>query len=323
MVCWQSASIAASVPAAAAEEEETRFSFAFCFWSLLGLLVGYCLYFELRYMWMRRNLPPGDNGLPILGHLPYLVESPYDFIEQYISKYGAPCTFNLLMKPIVEITSEDDMTWALKEERKGNFVPDLVPFFMDLLGRETIMMSSGQHHKRLRRMFEPTFSPASVKSYTQIIDKVTLQAMEEWSSSGEYHTSTEWANLAMKLFFVCALGEDMVDGELFDELTRLFEQWEVGFRTSLPVKLPGTALWIGHKGKEGVDQLLMEIIENFRKKNPKDLGGASNSSMLGRLCYDDDPLSDSQIAANIRFIVFAGKCKTLYFLDAGDKEKKF
>lgn len=277
-------------------------------WSMLGFIIVCCLYYELVYIWMRRNLPPGDSGLPVFGHLYHLINSPYNWGDSYMAKYGHMCTFNLMMVPTVLIVDEDDVTWALKEERKGHLVPDLVPFVMDLVGRETVMLESGQTHKQLRKLFEPIFTPAAVKSYVDLIDRTTVSTLHRWSSSGNFQTSNEWAKLAMRLFFVCALGEDAVDEQLFTSLNKWFETWEVGFSAMLPFKMPGTALWTGHQGKAGLDKVLMQIIDDFRTRNPPGSAGAAAQagSMLGRLCYDDDALTDSQIAANIRFIVFAG-----------------
>lgn len=61
-------------------------------------------------------------------------------------------------------------------------------------------------------MLEPAFQPQAVRSYTQLIDKTAQETLHEWDKSKEFRSLDAIARLAMKPFFVCAIGE--VDEEL-------------------------------------------------------------------------------------------------------------
>lgn len=272
----------------------------------MSVFIGIALYLELNYMYKRRTLPPGDSGLPLVGNLLAEIRDTRDLFVRMRRKYGSPHLHNVLLIPIVIFSTDEDVTWVFAQERKGNIVSNLIPYIKDLLGQDAIMMQSGAAHKRLRKIFEPVFAPQATKSYLKIVDETVKKQLEKWETAGGFHTSDEWALLAMRLFFVCAFG-DAISEELLTTLHELFETWVKGFL--FPLKIPGLPLAEAHEAKNQLTMILLRMVNEFKKENPPTSPGAK-ATMMGRLCYavDDEgkPLSDSQLITNIRFILFAG-----------------
>ena len=131
------------------------------------------------------------------------------------------CTFCSFMFPIVLLTKDEDVHWTITQERKGKTKAFALPHRQRLLGEEAIMMKSGDEHKKLRKIFEPAFTPLAIRDYTGAIDTITKEQLAKWASSGEWQTPREWALLAMRIFFVCAFGE--ADEARMARLAYLFE----------------------------------------------------------------------------------------------------
>lgn len=270
-------------------------------------LAALCLKSEIAYMIQRRRLPPGDSGPPIVGHLLHLITNGEAFYIKLIRKYGTLCTHNALMHPVVIVTTGEDVRWAMMQERKGKTKALVLSHFRDLLGKESIMMKSGEEHKRLRKAFEPAFTPLAIRDYATAIDHETQKRLAEWAASGEFQEPRQWALLAMRIFFVCAFG--VVDSEREVKLAYLFEKWTNGFTALIPMKIPGTLLAKAHKYKQELGDVLIEMINEFREKSPPD-SEAGRKSVMGRLCYavdeDGNMPSEEVLVDNLRFFLVAG-----------------
>jgi cytochrome P450 len=264
---------------------------------------------ELQFIFKRATLPPGDSGLPILGDLPRMIRrGPRELFLERTQEYGSPCTHNMLMTPSLMVSSDEDVNKWITLERKGKAAASIIPHMKELLGADSIMMTSSKQHRRLRRIFEPSFSPSTVKSYMGIMDTISKAYLEEWSSTGEFYSSKEWSFLAMRLFFACAFGGE-VEEEILKRLNRLFCTWVRGTFAIIPFPIPGTTLYNAHQAKRELASVLRGMVHHFKETNPPGTDGAT-TTMMGRLCYglDDEgkPLAEKQLIDNIQFILFAG-----------------
>mmetsp|Transcript_45331 Transcript_45331/g.109775 ORF Transcript_45331/g.109775 Transcript_45331/m.109775 type:complete len:544 (-) Transcript_45331:77-1708(-) len=274
---------------------------------LVGAIAAYCLKDELAYMRKRRLLPPGDSGIPIVGHLPLVIKDSEARSINAIRKYGPMYTYNLLMNPFVVCTKEADVRWATSQERRGKIKGLMLPHFMELVGEEAILFKSGHEHKRLRKIFEPAFSPMAIRDYAASIDMEASNKLKQWSDSGDFQSPRQWAMLTMRIFFVCAFGE--AEEERMKELTYLFENWLDGFNAPIPLKIPGTALAKAHKFKKALQEILIEMINEFKETNPPD-SPLTKKSVMGRLCYATDENgnlpSEKVLVDNLYLFIFAG-----------------
>jgi (+)-abscisic acid 8'-hydroxylase len=280
-------------------------------WNVLALMVGGVaalnLYAELSYAFKRIGLPPGNSGYPVMGHMIEWIGNPRAFVTKKMRKHGFPFTVNFFMKPNFVLSSDEDVRWANVQERKGTLVPAMPDHMRDLMGRESIIFQISSDHRRLRKMFEPSFAPSAIQAYAQIIDATSKVELEKWCTKGDFCSSKEWSMLAMRLFFACAFGN--VDEDSLEILTNLFSAWFEGFMAIIPFAIPGTRLYNAHRAGKEIASLLQKMVDDFKSKNLHGSPGAK-TSMMGRLCYgvDDDgkTLTDEQLAENIRFIIFAG-----------------
>ena len=292
------------------DDDDDDLSWLTYFWItvqyLCAGLAALALKCEVAYMIQRSRLPPGDAGFPILGHLPHVLNNSESFFREHLEKYGPMCTVNFLMTPGVVVTQDDDVQWAMTQERKGKTRAFMLPHFVSLLGEESIMVKSGEEHKRLRKAFEPAFTPLAIRDYAGPIDKIAQEQLALWCDSGDFQEPRQWALLAMRIFFVCAFGE--ASEERMTKLAFLFENWLEGFRAPLPIaSIP--PLSTAHYYKRELGNVLKEMIGEFKAQNPPD-SDAAEKSVMGRLCYAVDEEgnmpTEHQLVDNLRFFLFAG-----------------
>lgn len=268
--------------------------------------------FEIRYVLKRRRMPPGDSGWPILGYFVAVMLDTRAFQIRRVQKFGPLSTHSLAGIPVLLIVDDDDIRWAMTQERKGMIRANILPHWAKLIGNESVFLKFGDEHKKLRKIFEPAFSPTAIKDYGKTMDTVVRSQLEKWSSSGEYQEPREWALLAMRVFFVCAFGE--CDEARMKKLARLFEGWIDGFR-ALPFRFPGGKLNKAHGYKEEMFAIFREMIDEFKVQHPPPSESNENpqkqhKSVLGRLVYavdeDGNMPSDEVLMDNLLFFLFAG-----------------
>lgn len=267
-----------------------------------------CLYFEVRIVWNRRRMPPGDSGYPVVGHFFVIVKDFHSFIVRRVQSFGPMSTHHMWGQAGIILTKDEDVKWAMAQEREGATHVLSLPHWNELLGYESIFLQSGADHKRLRKIFEPAFAPNAIKDYSKSMDAVVRAQLRTWSASGDYQPPREWALLAMRVFFVCAFGD--VDKEHIDRLARLFEGWVDGFR-AVPFKLPGGRLQRAHRFKQEIFGIFREMINKFKAHNPPpEPGQPPYKSILGRLCYvvdnDGNMPTEKVLMDNLLFLLFAG-----------------
>lgn len=271
-------------------------------------LAGFSFWAEFSYFLKRLRLPPGDSGAPLVGHFLSWIMRPRHFIATRLTKHnGGPFTMNFLMNPTLVFSKEDEVRWVMTQERKGNLRANAPDFMLELIGRQSIVFKSGGDHKALRRIFEPSFSPAAVKGYAKTIDQITQWQLQQWCDKGEFQTSSDWAKLAMRLFFECAF--EHANEEQLQKFHENFMDWLVGIVAWIPIPIPGNCF---HKAMKARDELYKDIqrmVHEFKENNPPGCS-SENTCMMGRLCYATDEegqyLSEDVLIQNLMLLMFAG-----------------
>ena len=283
---------------------------------LITGLAALALKSELSYVMARRGLPPGDSGpLPLVGCFFQLLSDPQAFFvarkmmycQNPLSSSSTMSTVNIFQYPTVIVSSDEDVQWVSTLERKGIVSAHALPHLKRMLGEESIMVKSGDEHKRLRKVFEPAFTPLAIRDYASTMDTIAQERLAKWEAAQDFQGPREWALLAMKIFFVCAFGS--ADEAFMTKLAHLFENWMDGFRAIVPFNIPGTQYARGLYFKNELGKLLKEMIEDFKAQNPPE-SQAAQKSVMGRLCYavdeDGNTPTEAQLVDNLRFFLFAG-----------------
>jgi len=265
---------------------------------------------EIEFIIVRRSLPPGDLGLPLLGHFIAFLTNPGNHSNYCLQNYGPVYSEKMLSSIGVIFTKEEDIRWVWNSERKGKTVGCWMPAVITLLGERSCVNVSGKRHRSLRRILEPAFAPEALRDYFQILDGVVQEALSGWSSSKDkpvFNSSLEFKMLSMKLVFSAAFGqiEEKIAIQLHDD----FVIWFRGLISPTTWRIPGTTFAKAMDARSRILDNFEYLINKFKAEHT-DGSESELKSLMERLCHgkdeNGDPLSIEDLKDNMVMIVFAG-----------------
>jgi cytochrome P450 len=117
-------------------------------------------------------LPPGPRAMPwtMLG----FVRDPYAFFATQYRRYGDPCTLGTYQGSIV-ITGDPELVRAVFTADADTFEPWGTSLLLPFLGVRSLLMSSGEPHRRDRKLLTPPFHGSRMRAYGRIIMDVTRE----------------------------------------------------------------------------------------------------------------------------------------------------
>jgi len=227
-----------------------------------------------------------------------------------ISSNNEPFTLQMRGRPMVVISSDEDIAFLNNIERKGYTKKILPATLRKLFGPTQLMSVEGKHHRALRRMMEPVFAPSNLVSYTKTLDHLITKRLKKWSLEGTWHSTNDFKILTLRLL-LCVIFEDITE-ELIYEFDGLVALWMDGANSLHTFLIPGTTFYKAFHARAKMEIMIMELITSFKKKysDPELESEKLKTSFLGRLVYGTDEngahLTELELKENILLILFAG-----------------
>ncbi len=91
-----------------------------------------------------------------------------------------------------------------------------------LLGRQNLILLSGNEHQRRRKLVTPPFHGERLKAYGNIIQHITQQVIDQWSTEASINVRETMQKITMRVILQAVFG--LHEGERFDRLERLLGQ---------------------------------------------------------------------------------------------------
>ncbi|KAJ0976562.1 hypothetical protein J5N97_012036 [Dioscorea zingiberensis] len=129
---------------------------------------------------------PGSMGWPVVGEsFSFLSEfsSPsgiYSFMRQRQQRYGKVFKTNVLGRFTVFMTGREAGK-ILLTGKDGMVSLNLFYTGKQVLGPQSLLTTSGEEHKRLRRLIAEPLSIDALKKYFQFIDDLAIRTLEGWN----------------------------------------------------------------------------------------------------------------------------------------------
>lgn len=243
---------------------------------------------------MSEGLPPGRNGLPLLGETLQFAKNPFRFIEERLAAHGKIFRSNVLGRNTIVVAGAD---------AAGRFIdPNVVmregsmpPHVQELFGGRSLPLLDGEVHSARKKLVLQAFTREALAAYLPIIQSRVETYFKEWSQSGEIRWLDEMKRLSIDVICTTIIG--MPPGNEMDNLRRDYGTLTDGFAT-LPINLPGTRYKKALLARNRILDVLRQKVRE-RRQNPQNDG-------LSRILGAGGTLSDDDAALELHHLVIAG-----------------
>ena len=250
-------------------------------------------------------LPPGSNGLPLLGETLAFASNPFAFIHERRARFGDVFRTSILGSPTVFITGPKHVgTWLdpTKVQREGAMPANLLALFG---GRADIVpLLDGEAHAQRKRFLLAAFSREAVAGYLPGLQSRIEARLSGWLAQGQGPVTAELKTLAIESLVGAIMG--LEPGE---ELTRLLADNAILAKAfvALPINVPGTAYAKGLQARDRILALLESIVRRHVDAPPAQSDGADGLARILAAAKEAGAPLDPRVAA----------CEMHHFLLAG------
>lgn len=247
------------------------------------------------------TLPPGNDGLPLLGETLAFLSDMFGFMRKRTAEHGPVFRSNILGKPTIFISGADITDKWLDEElveRAGSFPKPVAEIF----GGTSLPLLDGPAHKTRKALVMSAFGLDMLPSYLPKLDSVVADAFARWTrtyAERDVVWLDELKRVAIEGIAATILG--VTEGPDLASLLDDYKAVTRGF-AGLPIPLPGTAYSGALAAKDRLLALFRKHIA-ARKEAPADDG---LSRLLAARSEAADVLAAKDMALELHHVFIAG-----------------
>ncbi|XP_062159717.1 abscisic acid 8'-hydroxylase 3-like [Alnus glutinosa] len=252
---------------------------------------------------------PGSLGSPVVGEsFSFLADfsSPsgvYSFMKKRQQRYGKVFKTSVLGRFTIFMTGRE-ASKILLTGKDGLVSLNLFYTGKQVLGPTSLLQTTGEAHKRLRRLIAEPLSIDGLKKYFQFINMLAIQTLDQWPGRTVL-VLEEASTFTLKVIGNMIMSLEPT-GEEQEKFRANFKLISSSF-ASLPFKIPGTAFYRGIKARDRMYAMLDCIIS--RRRNEEGFQKDFLESLItkhSKGADDKDKLTDTQLKDNILTLLVAG-----------------
>ena len=241
-----------------------------------------------------KPLPPGREGLPLLGETLAFAKNPFAFIDERLKRHGRIFRSRVLGRNTVVIAGPEATGRFIDSnvvEREGAMPPHV----QEIFGGRSLPLLDGDVHRGRKSVVMQAFTRAAMTSYMPAMQASVERFFEKWAASGEFRWLDEMKQLSIEV--ICTNVFGMQPGEEMDRLRNDYDTLTRGFAT-LPINLPGTPY---RKALQARDRIFEVLHARVRERRAQ-----ATDDGLSRILAAGSMLSDHDIVLELHHIVIAG-----------------
>ncbi|CAA0824523.1 cytochrome P450- family 724- subfamily A-polypeptide 1 [Striga hermonthica] len=238
---------------------------------LLGLFTAICCKFFKVSIFRQKpaTVLTTPNGsiffyLPLLGETlsflkPHNSNSPGTFLQQHCSRYGRVFKSHLFGRPTI-VSCDHDFNMFILQNEERLFRSSYPKPIHDILGKHSMMLVSGDLHKKLRSVAVGFINGSKSRpDFLDYVDKLCVSLVESWKAKNQvlfFKEAKELTFYIMLKNLVSIEPEDPPAANILEDFLTFME----GF-VSLPLYIPGTAYSKAINARRRISNTLHEIIK--------------------------------------------------------------
>ncbi len=250
-------------------------------------------------------MPPGPDGLPIVGNYLAFARDPFEFMTETAREYGDIAAWEELDGPIYQLNHPDYIEQVLVQNNQ-NYIKG--QNFQKTLGPITgngILNSEGAVWRRNRHLIQPAFHPDRIQEYATMMTDSTEAMLEGWDDGETRLVHEDMMTVTLKIVARALFGVDIEDHvhAIGSALEEFMEASESLSNYILPEQIPTPSRRRIRQARERLDAVVYDLIEE-RRANP------GEQNVLAMLFEAEDEngnaLSTRQIRDEVVTLLLAG-----------------
>ncbi|PKI55599.1 abscisic acid 8'-hydroxylase 3-like [Punica granatum] len=280
--------------------------------ALLFIFVVSALFLRVWTSPKEMEVIPGTLGWPIVGEsFSFLSDfsSPsgiYSFMKKRQQRYGKVFKSFVLGRYTIFMTGRE-ASKILLTGKDGLVSLNLFYTGQQVLGPTSLLQTTGEEHKRLRRLIAEPLSVDGLKKYFQFINNLAIETLDQWSGR-KILVLEEASTFTLKVIGHMIMSLEP-SGEEQEKFRANFKIISSSF-ASLPFKIPGTAFHRGIKARDRMYDMLDSVISMRRSGNEFRDDFLESLIMKHSKGMDEkaneDKLTDKQLKDNVLTLLVAG-----------------
>lgn len=246
-------------------------------------------------------LPPGHEGLPLIGESLHMLLQGKTFLEIRQRKYGDVFRSHIFGRPAIYLLGHEANRWLLMNE--GREVEVSWPATVErLLGPGSLSNLTGEDHRSRRKLLAPCFTQTEMRAFVGTIEDITKTHLARAAASNKPIVAVETMRaLTFEVAARLILGGTQAD---LPVIRKTFEDLVGGLFTPIRWPLPFTPFRKALAARTRLNQLLDGIIDRHSTD------GKNHSDVLAALLAVRDesgkPLARETIRDELTTLLFAG-----------------
>jgi cytochrome P450 len=247
---------------------------------------------------LRGPLPPGQQGLPLLGEtIPYLRDPQFVAVRQ--ARYGNIFSTHLFGHPTVIMVGAEANKFVLSQGMSHFSWGQGWPATIKRLFPCSLIMQDGEEHQRNRQIIAPAFHGRALTGYWETMLRLTDKYLAKWGEKFSFVWLEEFKRLTFEIASELLLGS--VAGAETDRLSKLYTDLIHGTLT-LPLDWPGTPFRRALQAREHLLSHLEHAVERRRAEPSTDV----LSMLVQAQDAEGQGLSTEEIKSQALLLVLAG-----------------
>ena len=253
------------------------------------------------------GLPPGPKGTLLGGNVRQFRAGPLSFLLETAREYGPLASFRIGPRRVFLASGHDLIEQVLVTDAKHYIKHFGARAFKPVLGNG-LVTSEGAFWHRQRKLVQPAFLNARVRSYVPIMVELTNQMLSSWTSGKRVQIDFEFEALTSKIALKTLFDlDDHGDRERFDGVLKLaFDLMNARLRRTikLPLWVPTPANLRLQRAVAELDQTVQGFIAAGRSRQQH--GNDLLSRLLLARYEDGKPMNDRQLRDEAMTLYLAG-----------------
>ncbi|PCC70145.1 Cytochrome P450 [Nannocystis exedens] len=255
----------------------------------------------------RSALPPGSRRT-LLQTYRY-TRDPYDFFLKMVEEYGDPFTAHVVNGSVV-MTGTPAGAQQVFSADPDTFAPFGADVSRPLLGDHSLLLLSGDRHRKERKLLMPAFHGERMRAYGETICAAAHAAAARWPRGQvfAFQDSSQWISLEVIIRAVFGVVEPARVEDVRKAILEYVEATvpSLVFFPFLQREFFGLGPWARFQRARQRIGFLIAAELGARRSRPEELGDDILSRMLAARHDDGSGMSDAEIHDELLTLLFAG-----------------